>query len=103
MFKILGINDEQTACECCGRTGLKKTVVLTDGEREVRYGTECAARAMKVSKREVESGVKAATVAASRTRQEQINREEEGYTEWLLKTYGDQRSTLERRRAWRVA
>lgn len=102
-YRILGINDEVTTCECCGRSGLKKTVVLTNGEQEVRYGTECAARAMQVGKREVESGVKSATAEASRVRREQINREEELYTEWLMKTYGDRRSTLERRREWRAA
>jgi hypothetical protein len=102
-YRILGINDEVTACECCGRSGLKKTVVLSDSEREVRYGTECAARAMKVGKKDVESGVKAATAEARRVRQQQINHEEEVYTEWLMKTYGDTRSTLERRRAWRAS
>lgn len=102
-YRILGINDEMTTCECCGRSGLKKTVVLTDGEREVRFGTECAARVMKVSKREVESGVKAVNADAARTRQQSINREEEVYGEWLMKTYGDTRSTLERRREWRAA
>lgn len=44
-YRILGINDEVTTCECCGRTGLKCTVVLTDGEQEVRFGRDCAARA----------------------------------------------------------
>lgn len=102
-YRILGSNDEVTTCECCGRIGLKKTVVLTDGEREVRYGTECAARTLKVSKREVESGVKTAVAEAARGRREQINREQEVYGEWLMKTYGDTRSTLERRRAWRAA
>jgi hypothetical protein len=102
-YRILGTNDEVTTCECCGRNGLKKTVVLTDSEREVRFGTECAARAMKVAKRDVEAGVKTATADAARARREQINREEEVYGEWLMKTYGDNRSTLERRRAWRAA
>lgn len=102
-YRILGSNDEVTTCECCGRSGLKKTVVLTDGEREVRYGTECAARALKVSKREVESGVRTAAADAARVRQTEINREEEVYGEWLMKTYGDTRSTLERRREWRAA
>jgi len=43
-YKILGKNDEVTTCECCGKSGLKLTVVLTDGESEVRYGRDCAAR-----------------------------------------------------------
>jgi excinuclease UvrABC ATPase subunit len=43
-WKCLGRNDEVTTCECCGKTNLKFTVVLTDGEGEVRYGRDCAAR-----------------------------------------------------------
>lgn len=45
-WKILGKNDEVTTCECCGKSNLKLTVVMTDGEREVRYGRDCAARAL---------------------------------------------------------
>lgn len=44
MWRILGKNDEVTTCECCGKSNLKLTVILTDGEREVRYGRDCAAR-----------------------------------------------------------
>lgn len=42
--KILGINDDVTTCECCGRAGLKKTVVLEIDEAVVHYGCDCAAR-----------------------------------------------------------
>jgi len=45
-WKILGKNDEVTVCECCGKANLKLTVVMTDGEQEVRYGRDCAARAL---------------------------------------------------------
>lgn len=45
-WKVLGKNDEVTTCECCGRANLKLTVVLTDGEQEVRFGRDCAARAL---------------------------------------------------------
>jgi hypothetical protein len=45
-MKILGINDEVTTCECCGKTNLKKTVVLGTETGELRYGTSCAARAL---------------------------------------------------------
>lgn len=44
-FVFVGITDESDACECCGRTRLKRVVVLrrvSDGE-VVRYGTTCAA------------------------------------------------------------
>lgn len=46
MWKVLGKNDEVTTCECCGKAGLKLTVVMTNGEGEVRYGRDCAARAL---------------------------------------------------------
>jgi len=45
-WRVLGKNDEVTTCECCGKSNLKLTVVLTDGDREVRYGRDCAARAI---------------------------------------------------------
>lgn len=46
-MKILGITDETTTCECCGKTNLKKTVVLeTEDGGELRYGSDCAARAL---------------------------------------------------------
>ena len=45
-YRILGKNDEVTTCECCGKSNLKLTVILTDGEHEVRFGRDCAARAL---------------------------------------------------------
>ena len=45
-FKLLGINDEVTTCECCGKPNLKCTVVLGTDGGEVRYGRDCAARAL---------------------------------------------------------
>jgi len=46
-FRILGINDDVTVCECCGKKNLKCTVVLTDGEHEMAYGRDCAAKALR--------------------------------------------------------
>jgi len=46
MWKVLGKSDEVTTCECCGKANLKLTVILTNGEGEVRYGRDCAARAL---------------------------------------------------------
>lgn len=43
-WKILGKNDEVTTCEHCGKTGLKFTVIMTDGEEEIRYGRDCASK-----------------------------------------------------------
>src|SRR5688572_10141384 len=46
MMKILAITDETSTCECCGKTNLKKVVVLQKEDGSVvRYGTDCAARA----------------------------------------------------------
>ena len=45
-FTVVGTTDETLSCDCCGRTGLKMTVVLRDSEGEfVFYGRTCAARA----------------------------------------------------------
>lgn len=46
MWKVLGKNDEVTTCECCGKANLNLTVILTNGEGEVRYGRDCAARVL---------------------------------------------------------
>lgn len=53
-FTVLGINDDETTCEHCGRCGLKRTVALgvLDAEMNqtgevVRYGTGCAATALR--------------------------------------------------------
>lgn len=52
--KILGITNDVTTCECCGRTDLKRTVVIghTDADGNVtdilHYGTNCAARVTKI-------------------------------------------------------
>lgn len=54
--KILAINDEQTVCDCCGKTNLKRTVVLELENGEiVRYGTDCAAKMFKGQKAQFKS------------------------------------------------
>lgn len=51
MFKILGITDERTDCDCCGKSNLKCTVALeTEAGDTVYYGRHCAALAMHGSK-----------------------------------------------------
>lgn len=45
MPKFLGSNDEQTTCDCCGKSDLKKTVIIElDSGEIVRYGADCAAK-----------------------------------------------------------
>lgn len=47
-MKLLGINDDVTTCECCGKQNLKCTVVLSsdDGMGQVHFGRDCAAKAL---------------------------------------------------------
>jgi hypothetical protein len=44
MVKVLGVTDEVTTCELCGKSKLKCTVVidLGDGSEPVHYGRDCA-------------------------------------------------------------
>lgn len=43
-YTIAAVNDEHTTCECCGRTGLKKTAQLINEAGDVKIlGTTCAA------------------------------------------------------------
>lgn len=66
-IKFLGCNDEQLSCDCCGRTDLKKTVVLDIDGEVVRYGTSCAANAIGWDAKDVRSEAKEA--------QDEINRQ----------------------------
>lgn len=52
MNRILGINDEVTTCECCGRKDLKATVIIGDEHGNIigRYGAMCAKRFLGSSK-----------------------------------------------------
>ncbi|EKJ7938218.1 hypothetical protein L5559_006042 [Pseudomonas aeruginosa] len=43
-YQFLGINDDKSHCECCGKQGLKRVVWIEDTEtNEIRhFGTTCA-------------------------------------------------------------
>lgn len=43
-FVFQGISDEVTVCDCCGKSGLKSTVVFDVAGNIVHYGSTCAAR-----------------------------------------------------------
>lgn len=78
MVKFLGINDEQTVCDCCGKTNLKKTVVMDVDGAVVRYGVNCAARTLKQTGKAIERTAGAAEyenklTAAGYTREQIIN------------------------------
>lgn len=44
MFKVLGITDERSVCDCCGKSDLKRVVAIQNEETSVvgYYGTTCA-------------------------------------------------------------
>jgi ribosome-binding protein aMBF1 (putative translation factor) len=68
-LKILGITDERTECECCGKTGLKRTVALDADGVVVYFGSDCAAMALMGKKTASNRKVvetKAAAVAHAR-------------------------------------
>lgn len=69
-MRIMGINDEVTACEKCGRSGLKRTVVLQADDGEIlHYGTECAA----VATGRIESRLRTAAERAERARPDRMS------------------------------
>lgn len=45
-YTLLGIDDEVTTCDCCGKRNLKCTVALESADGIVRFGRDCAARAL---------------------------------------------------------
>lgn len=104
---ILGVSDDVTGCECCGKTGLKRTVALGDADGAVvYYGTDCAARALGVTGKQVDKDVRSAARKAADERAaahaRRINEEGAAYDSWLLATYGDTRSDLARHRRYKA-
>jgi hypothetical protein len=45
-MKVIGMSDDVNTCDCCGKTDLKRTVVLQDNEtgETFHYGTTCATK-----------------------------------------------------------
>lgn len=73
--RFLGVSDEVTTCECCGKKNLKRTVAISfDGGSPVYYGTDCAARTLGRKASVVKDQMKALSyaqkwLAAGRTRE----------------------------------
>ena len=44
---LLGVTDEITTCELCGKTPLKRTYALDIDGQTVYYGTTCGSRALR--------------------------------------------------------
>ena len=43
-YRLVDVTDERDSCDCCGRTNLKRVVVIHDGDDYVFFGSHCAAR-----------------------------------------------------------
>lgn len=48
---IKGVSDEVLECQKCGKPELRRTIVLSDGESEMFYGSQCAARALGIRRK----------------------------------------------------
>lgn len=48
-YRIIGITDTVGTCDCCGRTDLKRTVILDRDGATVYFGTQCAARHLSIA------------------------------------------------------
>ena len=88
-YVLLGVDDEVQVCDDCGKADLKCTVVLgvldADGnvEREVRFGRDCAAKALR----------KPSTVKAAKM--ESLAREAEYKRVWAMRVGAGSRVKVE--------
>lgn len=57
MIKILGIDDSVNSCDCCGRIGLKSTIIVeVDGE-QFNFGQICATKHTGMSSSKIKSEI----------------------------------------------
>lgn len=55
-FKIVGVVDDITICDCCGKKNLHRTIALENEDGSIlHYGTTCASRAL-TGKRSTKNG-----------------------------------------------
>lgn len=57
---FLGTSDEVSTCDCCGKSGLKRTVALERDGETVYFGTTCASRALGMPAKEVKHAAQTA-------------------------------------------
>lgn len=85
---ILGITDDVTVCECCGRDDLKRTVAISfDGAAAVYYGTTCAARSIKTTAADIRASARRAMdakIAAERAERDAKFRAEDALWQSFL-------------------
>ena len=89
-YAVVGTTDEVDACECCGRQNLKMTVMLVaaGSESVVYFGTECAAKAMRLTAKDVKGLIVTARDEAGRRRAAAQKEAQDAYFGWLKERYG---------------
>lgn len=103
-FKLIGISDE-TTCECCGKENLKLTVVLDridadgNGLGFVKFGRDCAARALKlrVTANRMERLAVEANLAAEKAARETVHNvgESRSVINWIIESVGSNGGSFE--------
>lgn len=53
MIRILGIDDAVNTCDCCGKTGLKHTVLVESLGEVYHYGSVCATKHTGLTEKEI--------------------------------------------------
>ena len=99
-YTVAGSTDERDSCDCCGKTGLKKTVVLSDADTGefVFFGTTCAAKATGWMSKDIRKAAR--TADAERRSQEQLERSRRAsaelarWTEYLVGQTGGLYTTM---------
>lgn len=67
MARALGTDDSVTNCDCCGKSGLKFTVIMELDDGEIaHYGQVCAGRNTGKTKPQINSEIKAHAEAQKR-------------------------------------
>lgn len=92
-FVVVGTTDEWDACDCCGRTNLKRYVVMRDADGECfGFGTSCAARLEGVPAAEVRAEARtadeAARAEAEADRRARADAERDAWFAWLTANAG---------------
>lgn len=86
---LLGICDDVSTCDCCGRKDLKRVVAFETGHGVVHYGTTCASRAFGF---DVEKAIRVqqakAADAEQRLREQAHRAAMQEWQGWLAQTTG---------------
>ena len=91
---IRGTTDERDSCDCCGKMGLKRTVIMEpdDGGEYLYFGTSCAAKMNGIELKEVRKEAKAADKKAQKEKEAQRNEywkiEHKKWLAWLTEKTG---------------